>query len=360
MKKNHARVAAIILAVILLFGIAASSMLADDDDDGMPMSGKFGISVLNTDRNMGDYPTSGAVLEIYDGNDVLVDEVTTNEIGKAQSVFLEPGMYKLVQTAAPTGYVLNMEEKSVSMTVWGAKPIVIFQTPQTGVIRIHKYNANPSFGTPSLAGAVFVIQSRNEILKQDGSTIYYPGEIVDSVTTNENGEAISKPLPLGEYVFYENVFPEGFMRKIKTYETALEYAGQDTDVVYADVSVPQHPIPRMGTITIEKTGEMFTGVHTVETEFGTQYVPVYIQQPTEGQRFIIKAAEEIVLFDETIKAGEIVDTLTIVDGVATSRELYCGDYIIIEDYVEEPFTKSPLVYYVSLRPEESPEEVYEA
>jgi uncharacterized surface anchored protein len=71
--------------------------------------------------------------------------------------------------------------------------VVISEYPQPGRINIQKTNASPSMGSYALSGAGF------EVLNSSGI-------VVDTLTTNGDGHAQSRDLPLGSYTVRENLF----------------------------------------------------------------------------------------------------------------------------------------------------------
>ena len=92
-------------------------------------------------------------------------------------------------------------------------------------------------------------------------------------------------------------------------------------------------VPQKGTITIEKTGELFSSVEIQEGKLQDRYKPIYAESGLEGAEFEIRAAEDVYTPDGTLRysAGEVVDTLTTgPDGTATSKELYLGKFEIVE------------------------------
>ncbi|MGO5435077.1 prealbumin-like fold domain-containing protein [Enterococcus cecorum] len=84
-----------------------------------------------------------------------------------------------------------------------------------------------------------------------------------------------------------------------------------------------------GTITVEKSGEVFS---SVAGDKGL-YQPIFSVSGLEGAVYEITAAEDIVTLDGTVRAnkGEVVDTVTTgKDGTAKSKELYLGKYEVKE------------------------------
>ena len=89
-----------------------------------------------------------------------------------------------------------------------------------------------------------------------------------------------------------------------------------------------------GTITVEKTGEVFSGVNVSGSEDSDViYQPVYEVAGLEGAVYEVRAAEDISTPDGTLRysKGEVVDTITTSsDGFVKSKELYLGKYEVKE------------------------------
>lgn len=90
---------------------------------------------------------------------------------------------------------------------------------------------------------------------------------------------------------------------------------------------------------MEKSGEVFFGVSTIGgvdaegNELPTIYQPLYEAQGLPGAVYEIRAAEDIITPDGTLRAskGEVVDTVTTDEtGLAKSKELYLGKYEVQE------------------------------
>lgn len=153
--------------------------------------------------------------------------------------------------------------------------------------------------------------------------------------TNEEGWLITpEVLPYGEgYSIVEKEAPYGYVLNSDPvyFDVTPENAVSEDGIVL--VIAEKENVPQKGTITIEKTGELFSSVEIQEGKLQDRYKPIYAESGLEGAEFEIRAAEDVYTPDGTLRysAGEVVDTLTTgPDGTATSKELYLGKFEIVE------------------------------
>ena len=123
------------------------------------------------------------------------------------------------------------------------------------------------------------------------------------------------------------------------------------------VKVDKPNMAQKGTITVEKTGEVFFGVSVIGgadesgNELPTIYQPQYEKRGLPGAVYEIVAAEDITTPDGTVRnqKGEVVDTVTTDEnGVATSRELYLGKYEVREITAPHGMVLNPEPHSVEL------------
>ena len=126
----------------------------------------------------------------------VVCEITTDATGKAATGNIFPiGTYTIVEVEAPAGYLLNKDWKQ-TFSVTEAKKDHSFsyadslgcpETVISGKIQITKkiVNSIDNLNAPE-AGAKFTVSDKN-------------GNVVDTITTGENGVGTSKDLPYGTY-----------------------------------------------------------------------------------------------------------------------------------------------------------------
>ncbi len=107
--------------------------------------------------------------------------------------------------------------------------------------------------TGALADAEFDVVAREDVIAPDGTVQAVAGEIVDHVTTDENGEATTKPLSLGSgtatYAFIETKAPVGHVLDETPHEFTLTYLDEETPLVTAAIEASNHPTQT----TVDKT-----------------------------------------------------------------------------------------------------------
>ena len=168
-------------------------------------------------------------------------------------------------------------------------------------------------------------------------TFTYPTPTtIDVFYTNAEGSLVTpEKLPFGKgYSIVEVQAPYGYVLD----ETPVYFdVTEDNSTEESGVTVVKVDKPNMaqkGTITVEKTGEVFYGVSVSGSEDAEViYQPIYEIAGLSGAVYEIRAAEDIITPDGTVRFtnGEVVDTVTTdEDGLAKSRELYLGKYEVQE------------------------------
>ena len=164
---------------------------------------------------------------------------------------------------------------------------------------------------------------------------------VDTFYTDANGSLVTpETLPYGQgFSIVEVHSPYGYVLDSTPvyFDVTEENSSEESGVTV--IKVEKTNMPQKGTISIEKTGEVFFGVSvsggTEENgqELPVIYQPVYETQGLPDTVYEIRAAEDVVTPDGTLRysKGELVDTVTTDEtGFAKSKELYLGKYEIKE------------------------------
>lgn len=205
----------------------------------------------NTNVNL-----AGAVFGVYKDEACTSLIVTMPETDKNGTSYVEftktQETVYLKEITAPKGYRLNTSAYNVKLVAGGNTDISVTNTEQKGKIKIHKTGerlsgaeaGNPYhflYDNSSYAGATYSIYTAEEIVSQDKTTVIYPKDtLIETLTTDEAGNAVSSELYLGKYRIVEKKAPTdltlGKEESETTKEVELTYAGQEVEYSEAEVS----------------------------------------------------------------------------------------------------------------------------
>ena len=257
------------------------------------------------------------------------DILTCDENGFAQTKDMPYGIYTVRQTSGWEGREL-MADFDVFISADGhTYRYLINNANFASYIKVVKTDAETGNTIP-YAGAGFQIYDPNGNLVT--MTFTYPEvTTIDTFYTTAEGELITpQTLEYGKgYSLVEVQAPYGYVLNSEPiyFDVMQENSEEESGITV--IEVVRSNMAQKGTITVSKSGEVFSSV----TEAGGLYQPVYAVQGLEGAVYEITAAEDIYTLDGTLRAskGEVVDTVTTgADGTATSKELYLGKYEVKE------------------------------
>lgn len=167
---------------------------------------------------------------------------------------LKCGNYRIEEVSAPDGYTQNIQYVEIKVdkntayqmdSVSGDAIITVTYEnhPVKGKLVIHKsgetlksFKKDFVYEETSLEGAEFEIYAAEDIFTPDHQVdeqgnrhvIYAKDTLVKTVTTNKNGEAVIKDLPLGKYRVKETKAPSGFVLNPDSQEVSFIYKDQNT------------------------------------------------------------------------------------------------------------------------------------
>ena len=282
-------------------------------------------------------PEAGATFEVFlksagsyeAAKETERDILTCDENGFAQTKDMPYGIYTVRQTSGWEGREL-MADFDVFISADGhTYRYLINNANFASYIKVVKTDAETGNTIP-YAGAGFQIYDPNGNLVT--MTFTYPEvTTIDTFYTTAEGELITpQTLEYGKgYSLVEVQAPYGYVLNSEPiyFDVMQENSEEESGITV--IEVVRSNMAQKGTITVSKSGEVFSSV----TEAGGLYQPVYAVQGLEGAVYEITADEDIYTLDGTLRAskGEVVDTVTTgADGTATSKELYLGKYEVKE------------------------------
>ena len=274
--------------------------------------------VSTKDLINGNYSLENNVFEVHkdtaDGEVVATVQTDANGNGETGPV-LAAGKYVVTEKQASQGLVNSFQPVTFTVDSIDNLEVKASGTNKevTGGITIQKTGAET--GTQmwndnySLAGNVFKIHKGD-----------INGEVVDEVTTDENGYAHTREdLPLGTYVVEEVQASKGFVKSFAPRTVEIKYAGQDKQVVLSMTEGTNQEIK--GKIVVDKSGKesdkkLWNGNYSLA-----------------GNEFDVHENNELGKVVAHIKTDE--------NGHAeTDATLPLGKYVVVESKASKGFTKT--------------------
>ena len=166
--------------------------------------------------------------------DTLVKTVTTNKNGEAVIKDLPLGKYRVKETKAPAGFVLNPDNQEVSFiykdqnTPEIEEKLEFSNERQKVELSVEKQDAETG---KALKGATFGLYNKEAISSGD-KVVVKADTLLQEITSNEKGKAaFSLDLPLGRYYVKELQAPAGYVSSDEILEFDATYQGQDVKTI---------------------------------------------------------------------------------------------------------------------------------
>ena len=181
----------------------------------------------------------GVTFLLYDDTNTPIGQYTSDDRGYVYIEGLESGRFYL-RELENEGYIVDTEKKTVYVKSGETTEITWKNTPITGQIQITKtsadYNSMNGWpaGTP-IPNTEFEIYNART------------GKLVDTIRTDKNGVAVSKPLPLARYEVIESKAADFYGLDKTPIEVEIEYAGQIVKAAMTNKSLYTN-------VSIKKTG----------------------------------------------------------------------------------------------------------
>ena len=314
-------------------------------------SGEIFFSAMETDSVyslvFADKNLAGATYEITAAEDIItpdgtlrfakgtvVDTVTTDENGVAESKALYLGKYTASETKAPYGMVLNGTPKSVELTYAGETVEVTEtaaefynerQKASLSLAKILGKDENFNIGdNGEILSVQFGLYAAKDLFAADGSFVPKNG-LLEIANCDENGNITFKTdIPVGAKLYVKEIATDShYILSDEKYPVTFEYAGQDTalveikanggEVIKNDIlygSVKGLKIDRETEKPI--VGAKFGLFRSDETEF-----------TVENALLIAESGEDGIFVFENVPYGNwLIKELQPADGYLENNEIY--------------------------------------
>lgn len=314
-------------------------------------------------------PEKGAEFQVYlksaggyaKAKETERDTLVCDENGFAETKDLPYGTYTVHQTKGWNGTEFISDFDVFVNDDGKTYKYLINNASLESYVKIVKVDSETGKQIPC-AGAGF------QIYDPDGNKVTmkytYPTVTeIETFYTNSEGYLITpETLPYGKgYSVVEVQAPYGYTLDSTpvSFDITAENTSEENGVTI--VKTEKKNTPQKGTITVEKTGEIFSNVTAVgggytdengnDVALPTIYQPEYSVSGLSGAVFEIYADEDITTPDGTIRYTKdtLVDTITTGEkGTAISKQLYLGKYRVVEKTAPDGFVLNRTVNHIEL------------
>ncbi|PHD57337.1 hypothetical protein COF57_23945, partial [Bacillus wiedmannii] len=256
-----------------------------------PAAEKGNLQIKKVDENDENIVLKDAKFDVIDKDNNVVATVTTNEKGIAEVKDLPFGDYFVKEISAPAGYIKVDTPVKVTIDNTNIIEFVMKNTKkvENGQFKLLKKDSESG---QLLPGAKF------DVIDKDGN-------VVETIITDDKGEALSKQLPVGTYALKEVEAPKG-------YELS-------SSLVHVDVAANK-------TVTVDVLNKKIVEKATGQFEI--------VKVDAEDKAKVLSDAE----FD-VYKDGKKVETLrTDKTGKVISQQLEPGTYTLKETKAPQGYT----------------------
>lgn len=275
---------------------------------------------------------NGAVFRLWNNGDYDKEVTVTN--GKIKVDNLTTGIYYLQEKTAPQGFLVDDTIYTITLNAGDSASQTVSNKEPTGKITVVKESENKD----RIIGAKFNVVADGKIISAAGKVLYNSGDVVDTLTTDKQGTAVTKNLPLGNYIVYETQAPTGYLLNTERYQVSLRYDNQTTPVITSSTTIEDKE--PLGSIHLEKEIESTITNHQLGDAFLSQV------------EFGLYAREKITNVSGTkvfYNQDELVSKkITDENGHIEWTDLPMGNYYIKELQTNPSMILNPDIIYVSL------------
>ncbi|WP_271006513.1 SpaA isopeptide-forming pilin-related protein [Listeria seeligeri] len=297
------------------------------------IKGKVAITKIAQTPESGDY--FGGELPVLEGAEFtftsdttkqVVDTVTTDEDGRAESNWIPYDTYTVHESVTPAGFKPIPDFKVTIDTEGKTHYYVLEDVAKMSAIKVVKKDATTGKVIPAAGTQFQILDALGNTIEQK---VNYPTPMTISTFGTAEDGSFSMPYPLiaGDYFLQEVKAPDGYT--LHSEPIPFTVTGDVNEITVECENTPQ-----MGKIVLNKYGETVDNEKTGTNKF------VYTDKLLANVEYDVVAKADIVTLDGTTRAkkGDIVDHVkTDAKGHAETKELFLGDYTLQE-------TKAPVGY----------------
>lgn len=174
-----------------------------------------------------------------------IGEIITGTDGTGTMSGLPLGMYKVVETKAPYGYVLSEETQNVKFAYADQNTPVVFEeltfanARQQADMSVIKKDAETD---RPVSGAIFGLYAAEDIINAEGVVIVNAGQLLETAVSDKEGKVDFKVnVPFGLYEAREIKAPIGYVSTDNAVLFDTAYQGQDIDAAIYSADVFNQP-----------------------------------------------------------------------------------------------------------------------
>ena len=182
------------------FKITENNQVIEKEITNKTIKGKIEITKIDNNANK----IANVKFNILNEKGEVIQTITTNKDGVATSKELPIGNYYYQEVEVPAGYVMDTAKHSFNVTNSTTIKKTVINDVATGKLKVVKFDN----ASKKIADVTFNILDENN-------------NVVDTITTDKNGEAVSKSLPLGTYYYQETKAPSNVKMDTTKYQFKL-------------------------------------------------------------------------------------------------------------------------------------------
>ena len=259
---------------------------------------------------------------------------------------LPRGIMVIYESKAPEGYLLNNNDVSFQKIQENpTESVISYNTPEVpesiirGGVAVQKLDSETGKtpqGNGSLKGITFSVTNDNENDVIVNGKSYAPGEVVTTITTDDNGYAATSDdaLPYGSYIIRETGTNDSYLNTSDEIHATISEDGTVYDFTASDDVI-------RGGIEFDKR----------DAESGLD-APLGDAAPFDGTEFEITTLNDnpVIVDGVTYSKGDVVKTLVVKDGHASTSDdcLPYGKYSLREVKATEGYNLNDTVHEFSI------------